>query len=232
MTRLLIRILLACAGGLASAAVPALAQNQDLEAVRHAAEAFARSQTESVSGEVIIEAGPLDPRLQLAACQSLQAYLPAGARLWGRSNVGVRCQRPENWSVMVPVSVQVMVNALFAARALPRGEPVADQDIITQRVDLTQLPAGVLTDRSQAVGRVPNVSLAAGLPLRADVLRGAFVVTRGQTVRILFFADGFTVSSEGQALGNAAVGEYVQVRATSGKVIKGRASSAGVVEVK
>jgi flagella basal body P-ring formation protein FlgA len=232
MTRLLIRSLLAYAGGLACAAAPALAQNQDLEAVRHAAEAFARSQTGSLSGEVIIEAGPLDPRLQLAACHSLQTYLPAGARLWGRSNVGVRCQRPENWSVMVPVTVQVMVNALFAARALPRGEPVADQDIIAQRVDLTQLPAGVLTDRTQAVGRVPNVSLAAGLPLRADVLRGAFVVTRGQTVRILFFADGFTVSSEGQALGNAAAGEYVQVRATSGKVVKGRASSAGVVEVK
>jgi flagellar basal body P-ring formation protein FlgA len=232
MTRLLIRILLAYAGGLAWATVPALAQNQDLEAVRHAAEAFARSQTENLSGEVVIEAGPLDPRLQLAACQSLQAYLPAGARLGGRSNVGVRCQRPENWSVMVPVSVQVMVDALFAARALPRGQPVADQDIIAQRVDLTQLPAGVLTDRTQAVGRVPSVSLAAGLPLRADVLRGAFVVTRGQTVRILFFADGFTVSSEGQALGNAAVGEYVQVRATSGKVVKGRASSAGVVEVK
>jgi len=232
MTRLLIRILFACAAGLACTAVPAFAQNQDLEAVRHAAEAFARSQTENLSGEVVIEAGPLDPRLQLAACQSLQAYLPAGARLWGRSNVGVRCQRPENWSIMVPVSVQVMVDALFAARALPRGEPVADQDIITQRVDLTQLPAGVLTDRTQAVGRVPSVSLAAGLPLRADVLRGAFVVTRGQTVRILFLADGFTVSSEGQALGNAAVGEYVQVRATSGKVVKGRASSAGVVEVK
>jgi flagella basal body P-ring formation protein FlgA len=109
---------------------------------------------------------------------------------------------------------------------------VADQDITTQRVDLTQLPAGVLTDRSQAIGRVPNVSLAAGLPLRADVLRGAFVVTRGQTVRIIFSAEGFKVSSEGQALGNAAAGEYVQVRAASGKVVKGRASSAGVVEVK
>jgi flagellar basal body P-ring formation protein FlgA len=232
MTHLLLRILLANAIGLACAPLPVLAQNQDLEAVRRAAEQFARAQTESLSGEIVVEAGALDQRLQLAACQSLQAYLPAGARLWGRSNVGVRCQRPENWSVMVPVTVQVMVDALYAARALPRGEPVADQDITTQRVDLTQLPAGALTDRSQAIGRVPNVSLAAGLPLRADVLRGAFVVTRGQTVRIMFSAEGFKVSSEGQALGNAAAGEYVQVRAASGKVVKGRASSAGVVEVK
>jgi flagellar basal body P-ring formation protein FlgA len=232
MTRHLLRILLACAVSLACAPLLALAQNQDLEAVRRAAEEFARAQTESLSGEIIVAAGPLDQRVQLAACQSLQAYLPPGARLWGRSIVGVRCQRPENWSVMVPVTVQVMVNALYAARALSRGEPVADQDITTQRVDLTQLPAGVLTDRSQAVGRVPNVSLAAGLPLRTDVLRGAFVVTRGQTVRILFSSADFTVSSEGQALGNAAVGEYVQVRTASGKVVKGRASSAGVVEVK
>lgn len=223
---------LVCALCLAGAPLPALAQGQDLEVVRRAAEAFARAQAATISGEVVVEAGALDTRLQLPACQTLQPYLPAGSRLWGRTNVGVRCQKPESWSVMVPVSVQVMADALFSARPLARGEPVTDQDIAAQRVDLTQLPAGTLTDRAQAVGRVPSVSLAAGLPLRAEMLRGAFVVTQGQSVRIVFSGDGFKVSSEGKALGNAALGEYVQVRAASGRVVKGQASSAGVVEVK
>lgn len=232
MTHLLSRVLLACAIVLACAPLQALAQNQDLEAVRRAAEEFVRGQTANLPGEVVVQAGALDQRLQLHVCESLQSYLPAGTRLWGRTNVGVRCQRPEGWSIIVPVTVQVMGDALYSARPLTRGEPVAELDIVTQRADLTQLPAGVLTDRSQALGRVPSVSLAAGLPLRAEMLRGAFVVTQGQNVRIVFSGDGFKVSSEGRALGNAALGEFVQVRAASGKVVKGQASAAGVVEVK
>ncbi len=227
-------MLLFCALGLAGASLPALAQNrnQDLEAVRRAAEEFARSQAASLPGEVLIGTGEIDSRLQLVACQDLHAFLPAGARLWGRSNVGVRCRKPDSWSIIVPVNVQVMAEALYSARPLARGTALTEQDIVTQRVDLTQLPAGTLTDRSQAVGRVPGVSLAAGLPMRAEMLRGAYVVTQGQSVRIEFSGDGFKVSSEGKALGNAALGEYVQVRAASGKVVKGMASSAGVVEVK
>jgi flagella basal body P-ring formation protein FlgA len=232
MTHLLSRVLLACAFGLACAPLQALAQNQDLEAIRRAAEEFVRRQTANLPGEVVVQAGALDQRLQLHVCESLQGYLPAGTRLWGRTNVGVRCQRPDGWSIIVPVTVQVMGDALFSARPLARGEPVTDLDIATQRADLTQLPAGVLTDRSQALGRVPAVSLAAGLPLRAEMLRGAFVVTQGQNVRIVFSGEGFKVSSEGRALGNAALGEFVQVRAASGKVVKGQASGAGVVEVK
>jgi flagellar basal body P-ring formation protein FlgA len=132
----------------------------------------------------------------------------------------------------VPFTVKVMGEALYTARPLARGEALTDQDVTAQRTDLAQLPAGVLTDRSQAVGRIPNVSVAAGLPLRAEMLRGAHVVTLGQNVRIVFTGDGFKVSSEGRALGNAALGETVQVRSASGKVVKGQASAAGVVEVK
>jgi flagella basal body P-ring formation protein FlgA len=210
----------------------AIAQNQDLQSLRNTVAEFARSQAARLPGEVEIEVSALDERLQLSACQGLQPYLPAGSRLWGRSSVGVRCQRPESWSIIVPVTVKVMGEALYTARPLARGEALTDQDVTAQRTDLTQLPAGVLTDRSQAVGRIPNVSVAAGLPLRAEMLRGAYVVTQGQNVRIVFAGEGFKVSSEGRALGNAALGETVQVRSASGKVVKGQASAAGVVEVK
>lgn len=229
MTRWMLRVVLLLVGLDAAVAV---AQNQDLEAVRKAVVEFARGQTVNLPGEVEIELGALDERLQLSACQALQTYLPAGTRPWGRSTVGVRCQKPESWSIIVPITVKVMAEALYTARPLVRGEPLTDQDVAGQRADLTQLPAGVLTDRSQAVGRIANASVAAGLPLRTEMLRGAYVVTQGQDVRIVFSGDGFKVSSEGRALGNAALGETVQVRAASGKVVKGRASAAGVVEVK
>ena len=96
MTRWTLRFLLIVLGFDAGGAV---AQNQDLEALRKAVVEFARGQAAKLPGEVEIEVGPLDERLQLSACQSLQTYLPAGTRLWGRSNVGVRCQKPESWSM-------------------------------------------------------------------------------------------------------------------------------------
>jgi flagella basal body P-ring formation protein FlgA len=229
MTRRTLRFLLIVLGCHAGGTV---AQSQDLEALRRAVAEFAHSQAARLPGEVEIEVGPLDERLQLNSCQGLQTYLPAGTRLWGRSSVGVRCQKPESWSIIVPITVRVMGEAVYTARPLARGETLTDQDVTAQRTDLAQLPAGVLTDRSQAVGRVPNVSVAAGLPLRAEMLRGAYVVTQGQNVRIVFAGDGFKVTSEGRALGNAALGETVQVRSASGKVVKGQASAAGVVEVK
>jgi flagellar basal body P-ring formation protein FlgA len=224
-SRLLLLIFVCHASG-------AVAETQDLEALRKAVADFAHGQAAKLPGEVEIEVAPLDERLQLSACPGLQPYLPAGTRLWGRSSIGVRCQKPESWSIIVPVTVKVMGEALYTARPLARGEALTDQDVTAQRTDLAQLPAGVLTDRSQAVGRIPNVSVAAGLPLRAEMLRGAHVVTLGQNVRIVFTGDGFKVSSEGRALGNAALGETVQVRSASGKVVKGQASAAGVVEVK
>ena len=162
-------ILPACALTIVLVAGSARAQTQDLEAMRQVAETFARAQTRSLHGEVVIEAGTLDSRVRLGACQSLQPYLPAGGKLWGHSNVGVRCQHPETWSIIVPVVVRVMADALYAARPLSRGAPVTDQDVTTRRVDITQLPAGVLMDRTQAVGRIPSVSMAAGLPLRATL---------------------------------------------------------------
>ncbi|NZD58911.1 hypothetical protein HZU83_19715 [Sphaerotilus montanus] len=39
--------------------------------------------------------GQLDPRLRLAPCQQIDAYLPPGSTPWGRTRVGLRC--PSGW---------------------------------------------------------------------------------------------------------------------------------------
>lgn len=216
---------------LAGHGTPLLAR-QDLDQLHDAAVQFARQRLAGHGGDVQVEGGRVDARLQLAACTELEAYLPPGTRLWGRTHVGVRCQRPEPWSLLVPVTVRLMGEAVFTARPLARGQPVQPADLEVRRVDLTGLPAGVLTEAAQALQRVPGVSLQAGLPLRADMLRGAVVVSTGQLVKIFVVGDGFTVSSEGSALANAAVGEVLPVRAASGRVLKAVVTGAGLVEVR
>lgn len=205
---------------------------QDLEQVREAAVAFARAQLARQPGDVMVEAPGLDARLQLPSCGRLEAFLPPGARLWGRANVGVRCLQPEGWSLLVPVTVRVMGLALFTARPLARGATVTGADLDVRRVDLTSLPAGALTEPAQALERVAGVSVQAGLPLRGDMLRGATVVSSGQSVRILFAGDGFRVSSEGRAMGGGGMGDTIQVRAASGRVLRAVVVGPGEVEVK
>ena len=165
-------------------------------------------------------------------CESLQPFLPPGAKLWGTANVGLRCLKPENWTVYIPVTVKVTGDVVVTALPVRRGQVLGPEDVRLERADLTQLPTDVLTDPQRAVGRSANVAFPAGLTLREDMLRTPFAVTAGQRVRILFQGAGFTVSSEGRALSSAGVGEPIQVRAASGKLMSGVVQEAGVVLVR
>jgi flagella basal body P-ring formation protein FlgA len=199
--------------------------------IRNAVETFVRAQTESLPGHVEVKAGLVDPQLKFTQCDRLEVFLPPGTRLWGNTTVGVRCDSPEKWSLYVPVQVHVYADVVLTARALTRGQSITMDDIAMQRLDLTLLQRGVFTDLQQVIGKVAKSAVAGGTPLRADLLRSAAVVTQGQQVRVVFSGPGFHVSSEGRALGTAGVGESVQVRTASGKLIKGIVSAPGVVQV-
>ncbi len=213
------------------AAGPLFAGMEESRNIRAAVDGFVRAQTEALPGHVEIKSGLVDPQLKFTQCEHLEAFLPPGAKLWGNTTVGVRCETPEKWSLYVPVQVRVYADVVMSARALQRGQAITADDVTMQRLDLTQLQRGVLTDLQQVIGKTAKASVTGGTPLRADQLRAAAVVTQGQQVRVVFHGQGFNVSSEGRALGNAGVGESVQVRSASGKLLKGIVSGPGVVQV-
>jgi flagella basal body P-ring formation protein FlgA len=100
-----------------------------------------------------------------------------------------------------------------------------------EKGDLTQLPAGVFTDQTQAIGRTVNISMNAGTVLRQEMLKVALAVQQGQTVMVTSKGNGFSVSAEGQAMGKANEGQVVQVKVASGQVVTGIARNGGQVEV-
>lgn len=226
------RLLAPCLLSLAVlSARPAAAGMEESRAIRTAVDAFVRAQTESLPGHVEIKSGLVDPQLKFTQCDHLEVSLPPGGKLWGNGTVAVRCEQPEKWSLYVPVQVHVWADVVMSARALPRGETITSNDLAMQRLDLTQLQRGVFTDLQQVIGKVTKTAVSGGTPLRGDLLRAAAVVLQGQQVRVVFAGNGFHVSSEGRALGNAGVGESVQVRTASGKLLKGIVSGPGVVQV-
>ena len=227
-----IRLALVTLAGLAAvntwadAIKPAL---QEAESLRRFVEQFLQAEAIGLPGQVRVTAGPVDARLNLPACAALQAFLPNGSRVWGKTTVGLRCNAPAPWTIYVPANVQVEGAYYLSAAPLGQGQSLGLQDMVKTQGDLTALPAGVITDPKFAIGRTLLVSVTAGTPLRADLLRSAPAIVQGQAVRIVASGTGFSISTEGRALAAAAEGQYVQARTAGGVVISGVAKAGGIV---
>ena len=201
-------------------------------AIQQAIEDFLRVQTNGLPGETTFAVGTIDPRLALTQCGALEVFTPPGTRLWGTSSVGVRCTVPQPWMIYVGVTVRVKGPYLAAARPISGGQALTDSDLAIMHGDLTQMPAGVVTESGQAVGKTTAAPIAAGQPLRSDLLRTPYAVRQGQSVKVFSSGPGFRVSAEGRALVNASAGQVAQVRAAGGHTVSGIAMADGTVEVR
>jgi flagella basal body P-ring formation protein FlgA len=223
--------LAAWAQGAPAQVLPVQAQ-QPHATIKNAIEEYLRVQTNGLPGKVTVSAGAIDSRLALPACAAMDVFSPSGSRLWGNSSVGVRCGAPSPWTIYVSVSVRVTGPYVTSARPLAAGEALSQGDLAMTQGDLTQMPAGIVTDIAQAVGKTLVSPIAAGQALRADLLRTPNAVLQGQNVKVVSQGTGFQVSADGKAVTNAAVGQVAQVRMNSGQTLSGIAQANGTVEIK
>lgn len=218
----------AAASATAAGAVPAA--QQDGESIRRAALAFLQQQAAGLPGKTTVTVAPAFPR-GLAACTTLEPFLPSGARLWGRTTVGVRCAGERPWTIYLQAKLAVQATYYVAARQIAPGETLTAADLVARDGDLTLLPLAVITDAQQAVGATALTRVAAGLPLRRDLLKSAASVSIGQTVRVVASGQGFTISAEGSVLNNAAPGQQVRVRMAAGQIVTAIVKDAATVEI-
>ncbi|KVL16080.1 flagellar basal body P-ring formation chaperone FlgA [Burkholderia sp. MSMB1826] len=211
-------------------APPTSPGRQDPETIRRAALAFLQQQIAGLPGKTTATVTTAFPR-GLAACTTLEPFLPTGARLWGRTTVGVRCAGERPWTVYLQAKVAVQATYYVAARQIAPGEPLSAADLVARDGDLTVLPLAVITDPAQAIGATALARISAGLPLRQDMLKSAASVSAGQTVRVVAAGPGFTISAEGSALANAAPGQSVRVRMAAGQIVTAIVKDAGTVEI-
>ncbi len=224
---LLFAVILLPLGALAQSAPAA---RQDPAVLRATAEQFLQMQTAGLPGQVTLTLGKLDARINLPACDAPQAFMAPGARAWGKTTVGLRCNAPA-WTIYLQAQVLVLADYVASAMPLTQGQPIVASQLVLQRGDLATLPNGVITDTAQAIGRSLSMSLAAGAPLRLDILRSKNVVQQGQLVRVISSGEGFKVSAEARAIGSASEGQVVQVRTPGGTMLSGVAKAGGLVEV-
>jgi len=216
-----------CALALAASTPAAHAESEIAARVRTLLEGTALPD----GADVEITVGDPDPRLNLAPCHTYEPFVPSGARLWGRTSLGVRCTEGASWTVYLPTQIKVFASALVASRPLVRGQVVTSEDLRIDRVELTAHPAGVLGPADALDGRTVTRAMQAGEPMRRDLLRAPNVLQAGDAVLVRAGGPGFSISTEGKALAAATDGQTTQI-SVGGKVLSGVARTGKVVEVR
>ncbi len=229
------------AGGLSIGSHAAFARAAELSgSAKPVIEQFLLTQTGGLPGKVSIR---IDTPMSgtLPACDALEAFLPNGARVWGRVSVGLRCNgngtgsgdgpATPSWTRYVPAYVAVVADYYVASRPINAGDTLSAADIQLRQGDLSALPRGVITNPRQASGMVASNRIALGAPLRLELLRAATVIQQGQNVKVQSQGSGFVVSTEGRAMTNAAAGATIHVKTQTGQMLSGMVRGDGSVEL-
>lgn len=226
LTRLFPRLLAGLLAGCALAGVAAPLTGP----ARASIEQFLAIQTQGLPGQVRLRIDAPSSG-QLPTCAALTPFLPPGTALWGRVSVGVRCDAERPWTRFVPVHIGVEGSYYIASRAIDAGQPVGAGDVTRRQGDLTALPRSVVTSERDLQGVVAVNRIAAGAPLRQELLRGVVVIQQNQSVSLRAQGEGFVVSAEGRAMTRAAAGDTLQVKLANGRLVQGVAQADGSVEL-
>lgn len=124
------------------------------------------------------------------------------------------------------------VEIVVAARALPRQTRLSANDLAMMRVPRAALPAGALTDMSEAVGMASRRALRLDEPVRLSDIEKPVLVERGSLVTIIHTMPGMTLTVRGQALQAGAEGAAIGVvNEQSKRVVQGTVTGPGQVTV-
>ena len=207
---------------------------QSLESIRLATRNFLEKEANNgEDSKYRIDVGRLDSRLRLAHCDhELEAFLPLGGRVHGRTTVGVRCTDKPGWTIYVPARVKLFGRVLVARQALPRGVEIPASAIKLEEREISSLTRGYLTDPDSATGKVPKSPVAAGMPLIPNNLKLPRLISRGDRVQLIAEKNGVVVKMQGEALSDGAAGDRIQIRNLSSKrKIEGVVTADGAIKL-
>lgn len=182
----------------------------------------ARNGQQGASVKVVIKT----PQAQWPPCANPQFALPGNGRLWGMMSVAADCGQNRRY---IQVQVQVTGSYVVASRWMARGTPVRSEDlkVVTGRVDT--LPARTAMTEEEIIDAITLRDIMPDQPVTLMMVRQPWRVKAGQEVRVMAAGEGFTVTSTGRAINNAATARTVRVRMSSGEIVSGKVDAAGMV---
>ena len=117
-------------------------------------------------------------------------------------------------------TVERYVEALVAARKIPRGESVSASDVEIKKVEQSRIHEDALTSAEQAVGLLAVRTIYPGKILSRNLLTVTPVVRKGESAPLVCEGNGFHIVTNGRVLEDGCADEVVRVRLPNRKIVK------------
>jgi len=137
-----------------------------------------------------------------------------------------------DWSIYVPIDLDVLRPVVVALKPLASGSVVAASDVELSALDVGQISGTYLTALEEVVGMGVKRPLAPGRPILAQQLEQPLLIRRGESVVISAQSGDLAVKMTGTAMTDGRRGELIRIKnQTSSRIIDARVTGPGQVVV-
>jgi flagella basal body P-ring formation protein FlgA len=132
----------------------------------------------------------------------------------------------------VRTRIEVLREVVVAARNLPAGTIVSEEDLRMQKKWLRRMNVRSLENMEDAVGRRLSSLIRSGMEIANTMLKDVPLVKKGKPVKIVFNTAMMQITTVGLPEEDGAAGAIIRVRnLTSNKIIYGRVVGDALVEL-
>jgi flagella basal body P-ring formation protein FlgA len=112
-----------------------------------------------------------------------------------------------------------------------QGAVLTADDADEAEVDWAEDRSPVLADPALWIGQIATRSYLPGQAIRQSMVKPAAVFQAGSQVRVVAQGQGFSVSSDAQAMSVGVIGQMARVRMDSGRILTGTVLDGRTVQV-
>jgi len=159
---------------------------------------------------------------------------PRSSQLMGKCSIAVdfSVNGHSQKKVWATATIEILGPVVVTRKPLGRHKPITEDDIELQTMDLSDLPAAIVTDPGAVLGKRTRRAIGAQTPLRADLIELPPLVKRGDLVVIVAETNGLKITTLGQVKKRGRLGERIPViNMDSKKVLYARVIDSNTVKV-
>ena len=163
----------------------------------------ARIKEIKIDRSIILPKGPISYKIKP----------PRNSEFIGRVPLAIEFTANDNFrkKIWASVTIEVMVDVVTAARSIGRYQPITENDISVQKMDLAELPSDVVTQPESVLGKRAKRSISNGSVLRNNLIEFPPLVKRGDMVTIVAETSGMKLTALGEVKKKGRFGERIPV---------------------
>jgi flagellar basal body P-ring formation protein FlgA len=177
-----------------------------------------------ISDDVVLPAGEFTYTVMLPKNTDFMGQIPLSVSFYINGDYQKR--------VFATLDVESITSVIVARRPLKRGHTIADIDIRSMQMDLTDLPSNCIIKPDDVLGKKLIRSIDADTVLRTDLIVAPPTIARKNIVLMVAQTKEFKITAIGESVGKGNKGERIKVmNLESHKEVYARVIDSNTVEV-